>query len=149
MTSAPFCNPKHERKRLLGPRPEFANQRLTTRCHEVAQDERDNDRVIELPRDRDEVRYEIEGQREITHESEQKQLMTPGDTLFAKKASNEDDAVRNERRKRPRILAPSPYYEPSDERRQHHGQCTERHEKPFPPLHERSGYGRFQRGNKI
>lgn len=43
----------------------FAQELGTTRAQDRAEDERDDDGVVALSGDRDEVVYEVEGQREV------------------------------------------------------------------------------------
>jgi len=54
--------PEDQCERLLRPRPQLADQLLAARADEAPEDERDDDRVVELPGDRDEVRHEVERQ---------------------------------------------------------------------------------------
>jgi len=68
--------PQDQSKRLFGTRPEFANHRFAARSDEVAEDKRDDDRIVELPGHWDEVRDEVEGQAEIADEGDQQQLAT-------------------------------------------------------------------------
>jgi len=45
--------------------PEFSQHRFAARSDEAAEHERDDDRIVELPGDRNEVRHEVEGQGKI------------------------------------------------------------------------------------
>ena len=133
--SALACDSQDESKRLLGAGPELPNERFTSGIYEVTEDEHDDDRVVELPRDRDEVRYEVEGRREVGDESEQEEFAATWDAGFSEKASDEDDAVRDERGERPRILMTPANHEPGHEGGPDENEGTERDEEPFPPLH--------------
>ena len=102
-------------KRLFRPRPELADHRFAARSDEVAKDERDDDRIVELPGHRDEVRDEVEGQREVRDEGDQNQLATPWHARVACEARHEHDAVGNERGKCTCVLAPASDHEPGEE----------------------------------
>lgn len=104
--SAPLRNPKQESQRLLGSWPQLPEERFAAAYDEVPKNNRDDDRVVELPRDRDEVRNEIEWQRKVGHEPKEEHLAAPGDAWITEKATHEDDAVRNERGQSARISAP-------------------------------------------
>ena len=64
-------------KRLFRARPEFADHRFAARFDEVTEDERDDDRIIELSGHRDEVRDEVERQGDIGDKGDQQKLATP------------------------------------------------------------------------
>ena len=55
-------------------RPEFANQWFAAGLYEVAQYERDDDGVVELTGNWDEVRDEVERERQVTDERDQDQF---------------------------------------------------------------------------
>ena len=76
-------------------RPEFAYQRFAAGLYEVAQCECDDHDVVELTGDRDEVRDEVEGEYQVTEESEQDQLPASRYTRVASESADEDDAVRD------------------------------------------------------
>jgi hypothetical protein len=59
----PADESEDQRERLFWARPEFADQLLAAGAHEASEHERDDDRVVELPRDGDEVRRETRGPR--------------------------------------------------------------------------------------
>ena len=123
------------RERLFWPRPEFAYQRFAGCLDETAQDERDDDRVVQLPRDRDEVGHEIEGQGEVANEGEQEQLSVARDTWLTCQAGNENDAVRDEPGKGTCIVAPTANHQVADEPRVDHKGHAKRDQEPHPPLH--------------
>ena len=102
-------------KRLFRPRPELADHRFAARSDEVAKDERDDDRVVELPGDGNEVRDEVEGQGEIRDERDQQQLATPWHAWIACEARHEHDAVGDERGKCTCVLAAAADHEPGEE----------------------------------
>jgi hypothetical protein len=60
------CEAKDERERVLGARPVFADEGFLAAPEEAAEDERDDDDVVELAGDGDEIGDEVEGEREVT-----------------------------------------------------------------------------------
>jgi len=106
---------EYQSKRLFRARPEFAHHRFAARSDEVTEDERDEDRIVELPGHRDEVRDEVEGQGEIGAEGDQQQLATLRDAGIACKARHEHDAVGDERGKCTRVLTAPADHQPGDE----------------------------------
>ena len=102
-------------QRSFGARPEFAHHRFAARSDEVTEDERDDDRIVELPGHRDEVRDEVEGQGQIGAEGDQQQLATSWDAGIVCKARHEHDAVGDERGKCTRVLTAAADHQPGDE----------------------------------
>ena len=122
-------------KRLFRARPEFADHRFAARFDEVAEDECDDDRIVELPGHWDEVRDEVEGQGEIADEGDQQQLATPWYARIACEARHEHDAVGDERGKCTCVLAAAADHEPGEERGVDREEDAERDQEPCPPLH--------------
>lgn len=56
---------------MLRSGPQLADQFITTRADEAAEDEGDDDGIVELTRDGNEVRDEIEGKREVASERDE------------------------------------------------------------------------------
>src|SRR4029450_4166522 len=96
-------------------RPERAHNAAGGRSDEVAEDERDDDRIVELPGDWDEVRDEVEGQGEIGDEGDQQHLSTPWHAGIACEARYEHDAVGDERGKCTCVLVAAADHEPGEE----------------------------------
>src|SRR5581483_2421675 len=106
--SAPrACQPQDQCEGPFRSRPELADERLAAGAEDVAKHERDDDRVVELPGDRDEVGNEVEGQREVADEREQKQLVPARDARVVREPGDEDDAVGDEGRERAGIASPA------------------------------------------
>lgn len=84
-----------QRQRALRPRPELPHERLAARANETAQNKRDHDRVVELPGDRNEIRDEIERERQIPDQRDEKQLPASGHARIANKPTDQDDAIRD------------------------------------------------------
>ena len=102
-------------KRLFRARPELADHRFAARSDEVTEDERDDDRIVELSGHRDEVRDEVEGQGEIGDEGDQQHLATPWHAGIACEARHEHDAVGNERGKCTCVLVAAVDHQPGEE----------------------------------
>jgi hypothetical protein len=65
------CEAQDEREGALRARPVFADQWFAAAPEEAAQDECDDDDIVELARDRDEIGDEVEGEREIAGEPDE------------------------------------------------------------------------------
>ena len=64
-------------KRLFRTRPELAQHWFAARPDEVAEDECDDDRIVELSGYWNEVRDEVKGQHEVSDDADQQQLTMP------------------------------------------------------------------------
>ena len=62
----------------------LANERLAAAAKEGAQNERDDDDIVDLACDGDEVRYQVKRKCEITSERDQESLLPPWDARVAK-----------------------------------------------------------------
>ena len=102
-------------KRLFWARPEFAHHRFAACSDEMTEDERDDDRIVELSGHRDEVGDEVEGQGEIGDEGDQQQLATPWHAGIACEARHEHDAVGDERGKCTCVLVAAVHHQPGEE----------------------------------
>lgn len=76
--------------RAVGSWPMFAEHGLASRSKNGPKDKRNRDGVIELPGHRDEVRNEIEGERQVAHEEHEQGLTTAGDARIGEETTNED-----------------------------------------------------------
>ena len=65
-----------ECKRALRAGPMLTDQRLTTASKQAAENEGNDDDVVELAGDRDEVRYEVERKREVAGERDEQELLS-------------------------------------------------------------------------
>src|SRR4029453_101204 len=101
----------------------------------MAEDECNEERIVELARDRDEVRNEIERQRGVGAEPDEQRLVASWHTLVAQKPCDEDDAVGDEGRKSAGVSAAARGVEPEDECRPEHEQDGAGNEQPRPPAH--------------
>ena len=78
------------------------------------QDERDDDRVVQLTGDRDEVRDQIDRHREVSDRDRDEQLSPTGQAPVAKEPPHQHDAIRHEPRQGPRIRTPAEHREKRD-----------------------------------
>jgi hypothetical protein len=92
---------------LAGPGQCLPDEWLPAATKEAAQNDGDDNDVVELPRDGDEVGYEVKGKREVAGERDQESLLAAGNAWVAKQAAAEDDAVRYEPGECPGFLTPS------------------------------------------
>ena len=67
-----------------------------TRAEDRSEYERNGNRIIELPCDRNEVRDEVNGQREVADEPCKQDLVPPSDSGIGDQTPHENDAVRDE-----------------------------------------------------
>ncbi len=64
----------------------------------MANDECDHDRVVELSRNWDEVRYEVKREGEVAGKGDQEELAAAWNARLPSEACDEDDAIGNEGR---------------------------------------------------
>src|SRR3954451_19237416 len=83
--------PENNLERPLGAVPQLADEILTAGPDEAAEDERDDQYVVELTGDGNEVRHEVERQREVPDERQQEQLAATRDSWVACQAADEAD----------------------------------------------------------
>jgi integrase len=95
----------------------LADERFSARAEEAAEDERDDYYVVELAGDRNEVRHQVEGEREVARERNDQRLLPARHARVAEQSAAEDDAVRDEPSKGTGALASSRDDESEDERR--------------------------------
>ncbi len=76
------------------------DQARAAAAQHVAQDERHQDRIVEVARDRDEVRHEVDRHGEVGHERREHDLLASRDAWVADEAPEEEQAVRDESRDR-------------------------------------------------
>src|SRR3954469_25000423 len=127
--------PENNGERPLGAVPQLADEILTAGPDEAAQDERDDQHVVELTGDGNEIRYQVEWEREVPDERQQGELAATRDSRVACKAADEAYAVGDESRKGARVVPPA-----EDDKRDHKGgidnSCHgQPHEQPRPPRH--------------
>jgi hypothetical protein len=110
----------------------LAQEPRTGTPKQPSEHERDQDGVVELPEDRDEVRDEVEGKREVEEREGRDELPLPRDTRVGEKPLEEDGAVGDE----PRDCAnvPLPGADGHDEYQRHVG-TDENYGNEDEPLH--------------
>jgi len=84
-----------------------------------SENERDEDRVVELPGDRDEVRHQVERHREVHEGEHRRDLPLARHARIAQEALEEDGAVRHEPGDHPDVPLSRAKDEGGNERRVH------------------------------
>jgi len=79
--------------------------------------ERDDDRVVELPRDRDEVRHEVERERQVDERERGRHLPGRRDARVSEQPLEEHRAVGHELRDQPEVPLPRADRDRDDQRR--------------------------------
>jgi len=114
----------------------------------VAEHERNDDRVIEVARDRDEVGDDVERHRQVGNECCQDDLLAPRDARVAHKPPEKNDAVGHEPSNRAGRVLPTDDDQRGNER-EVHGQChSYADEKPVPRVHDRQHRGEAPDGSE-
>ena len=101
-----------------------SSERLGIDANERAQHEADEDDVVELAGDRNEVRDEIERQREIADQPDQQKLASTRHSRIANQTPHQHDAVRDEPGKCTRVSTPPHQNEAAHRHRQHNEKHT-------------------------
>src|SRR4051812_12639336 len=114
----------------------FLEQLPARRAQDPAQDHRDDDRVVELPRDRNEVRDDVDGQCEVADQRSDQQLAAARDARVAEDPVEEHHAVGDEAGERACVFAASVNDEPGHEHRVDRDGDGEGDEEPVPPAHK-------------
>jgi hypothetical protein len=78
----------------------------TGAAEESAQHERDDDRVVELPRHRDEVRHEVEREGEVDEREARRHLPPRGHARIREQALEQYGAVRDQLGDQPNVPLP-------------------------------------------
>jgi hypothetical protein len=87
---------KDESERFLGAGPVLADEWFAAAAKEAAENEGDDDGIVELARDRDEVGYEVKREREVGGKRDQQSLLPPRHARVAEQPATEDHAVGDE-----------------------------------------------------
>jgi hypothetical protein len=93
----------------------LAHEPRTGAAEESAQHECDDDRVVELPRDRDEVRHEVEGKGEVDERETRRHLPPRGHARIREQALEQHGAVRDKLGDHAYVPLPRADQERSDE----------------------------------
>src|SRR5205085_10516654 len=97
------------------PGPGLLDDLTTGTTREVGEGRRDEDRVVELSRDRDEVRHEVERYGEVDEQERECDLRPPRHARVAEEPAEQDDAVGDERGRLAGVLPASGDEEREDE----------------------------------
>jgi hypothetical protein len=113
----------------------LSDQWLAAPAQEAAEDERDDHDVVELTGDGDEVRREIEGEREVARQRNEQRLLTTRHARVTEQSAAEDDAVWDEAGERAGALAPAGDDEREDDRDVKEEEDADRDERPCQEGH--------------
>jgi hypothetical protein len=102
---------------------------------EAAENERDDHDVVELTGDGDEVRHEIEGEREVARQRKEQRLLAAGHARVTEQSAAEDDAVWDEAGERAGALAPAGDDEREDGGGVQEEEDADRDERPRQEVH--------------
>jgi len=94
-----------EYERAVGAWPVLADEWFPAPAEEAAQGERNDHDVVELTGEGDEVRHEVEGEREITRERNEQRLLPARNARVDEQSAAEDHAVWDDAR-RSRVCQP-------------------------------------------
>jgi hypothetical protein len=94
----------------------LAQELRPTGAKRIPERQRSHEDIIELAGNRDEVRYDVDRNRQIGKQAEQNELAPPWDTLIPNKAAQQHEAIRDEARKRSRLCSPSDQEQDRDHR---------------------------------
>ena len=122
-------------ERASWPRPVLTNKRAAIDANERTQHQPDDDHVIELASDRNEVGHEIERQGQIADQADQQEFATTRHARIRKQPPHQQQAVRNEARKRTGVRSSPRHNEGADRHHPDEDQQTERNQEPAPPTH--------------
>jgi hypothetical protein len=110
----------------------LAQEPRTGTPKQPSEHERDQDGVVELPEDRDEVRDEVEGKREVDERERRDELPPPRDTRVGEEPLEEDGAVGDEPREHANV---PPAGADGEGKNQRHVGADENYRDEDEPLH--------------
>src|SRR5918994_1929088 len=113
----------------------LADDGLAAAAEQAAQDECDDDDIVDLAGDGDEVGYEVEGEGEIAGQHDEERFLPPWHAWIAEQAAAENNAVGDEAGERAGALLPTGDREREHERRVQEEERAEGDERPRPEAH--------------
>src|SRR5262249_24579514 len=116
-------------------------ERLAPTAQQAAENEGDDDDVVQLAGDGNEVRNEVEGEREVAGERDEQQLLSPWNTWVTEQASAEHDAIGDEAGQPARAIASSGENERQHERGVDEQEDADTDKRPRPDAHVRTVAG--------
>ncbi|HWM63423.1 MAG TPA: hypothetical protein VNP96_05470 [Solirubrobacterales bacterium] len=84
----------------------------------------DQDRVVKLARNRDEVRDQVDRQRQIAEHQDERELADSRHATVGKESPEEDEAIGNEARQRSRLAATAQDEQGQDDARVESEECS-------------------------
>lgn len=103
-------------ERLIGTGPVLAQELGPSGAKRVPKRQRGDEDIVQLTGNRDEVRYEVDRNRQIGDQREQNQLAPSRDTLIPNQTAQQHEAIRDEARERPRLCPPTDDNQDRDQR---------------------------------
>ena len=104
-----FRESKHDLQGTFRAWPELRNHLAPGLPRHVRDRDGHEDRIVELARERDEIRDEVEREREVWNQQRERDLGAPRNPWIPEKPLAEDNAVGDESRDIARITAPAEY----------------------------------------
>ena len=111
------------------------DERLAAAAKEAAENEGDDDDIVELAGDRNEVGYQVERKREIPGQRNEQQLLASWHTGVAEEAAAEDDAIGDEAGERPSAFASAGDHERKHEQGIDAEKDSDPDQRPRPEAH--------------
>jgi inorganic pyrophosphatase len=131
-----------------------AGHRLAARgAQHAAQDEREQDRIVQLPDDGEDVGDEVERRGEVEPDQEEERPPPATDHRVTREAAGEHEAVGHEAPERPRVLPPAGQRETADGEEPQHDHAQEADEPPaqlrfLPVAHSINVYVEIPKGSR-
>src|SRR5207247_4347873 len=131
-------------ERALRPWPVFAGEWFDAAAKETAENDGDDEHIVELSGDRDEVRNEVERQSEICDEPDEERLLAARHARVLHQPAAKHDASGAETRELPRRLATPGDHERERQAAVEEDECADADQAPRPQVHrpKRSPQGR-------
>jgi hypothetical protein len=89
---------EHDAQPALRPGPQILDDVAARRARDKGDRKRNQNRVVELSRDGNEVRHQVERHQQIRDEESKYHLRSPRDSVVSKQTLEEHDAVREKAR---------------------------------------------------
>jgi hypothetical protein len=116
-------------------------QGFASRSDESPQDKRDEEHIVQLARDRNEVRDEVEREREISEQRQEEQLPPSRHAPIGYEPAEQHQAVRDEACEGTRLLAATDEKQEPDEHDPSDDGRRDGRERPQPPAHDPKSLG--------
>jgi hypothetical protein len=105
--------------------PVLGDQLSTAAVQDESESQGDQDRVVKLARDRDEVRDQVDRQRQVAEHQGDRDLADPWHAIIGEESPEEDEAIGNEARHRSRLTSAADHKQGEDDARVESEKCSE------------------------